>query len=149
MRTAHLSLATLLLAAPAVHAGFVNDDNRGSFRVDLRGNALGIEPAGLPFSENTVHDTRAGTIALVGNSGRLTTIAVEPLSTTGWREVVISASANARSDLKLSLLQCDGAGTPIAGFQNLIPVAGHVDISALDLQQNPCVQAQLVLANFR
>ena len=143
---AHIVPAALLafvgatfVGATGARAGFVNDDNRGSFRVDLRGNALGLEPPGLPFSENTVQDTRAGTVALTGTSGRLTTIGFEPLSTTGWREVIINATANARADLKVSLLQCDGAATPIPGFTNLIPLAGRVDISAIDVEAVPCL----------
>ena len=151
---AHIVPAALLafvgatfVGATGARAGFVNDDNRGSFRVDLRGNALGLEPPGLPFSENTVQDTRAGTVALTGTSGRLTTIGVEPLSTTGWREVIINATANARADLKVSLLQCDGAATPIPGFTNLIPLAGRVDISAIDVEAVPCLQVQLHLSD--
>ncbi|MDP2342189.1 MAG: OmpA family protein [Deltaproteobacteria bacterium] len=150
MRSFPVSLVVViaaLLGGSEVQAGFVNDDNRGSFRVDLKGSALGLEPPGLPFDENTVQDTRVGTVALVGTSGRMTTIGVEPLSTTGWREVIINATANSRADLKVSLLQCDGAATPIAGFTQLIPVAGRVDISAIDAEETSCLQVQLLLAD--
>ena len=146
LRSRFLVCVVAALSAVSAHAGFVQDDNRGSFRVDFLGNGLGLEPEGLPFQENVRQDPRTGTMTLEGTAGRLTTIGVVPTSFQAWRQVLITASANARNDLRVSLLEC-GSAAVVPGFFQVVPVAGRVDLSSLTADDFDCLQVQVVLAD--
>jgi|GEM_PF-258842 len=143
------AVALIVLVGSPARAGFTQDDSRGVFRVDLKGNALGLQPPGLPFQDGVVQDTVGGTMRLtaVRTTGRFTTTDIAPASFVAWSRVSLRATANARSDVRVSILRCDGAATPVAGFTDVIPTAGSVDISALDAVDLDCIQVQVALSD--
>ncbi|MCB9809822.1 DUF11 domain-containing protein [Candidatus Peribacteria bacterium] len=122
----------------------VNNDT-GQVHIDFT-NGVGIAPDGAPLRENvTINGGGGGSITIAGgqNSGYFTTVDIAPVSFDSWGQITLGGIYPSTTSTTVSLYECTGVGDiPIAGYQNMTPVAGVVNISTLPTSTS-CVRARV------
>ncbi len=140
------AILTILEAAIAI-AGYTQNDNLGTFRVDFNGNQQGIVSQSDPLRSNIDVDVVAGKAKIASgfNSGFFTTAPIQPASFSSWDKIKISPLVmSTQNDIKGSLYTCDPVPIFIAGFSvpAVFNAAKEINISSLNPVLYPCVRAR-------